>query len=259
MAKSWQLETKELTKDFGGLRAVNRLSFGIGHQEIVGLIGPNGSGKTTSINLISGFYKPSSGQIFYKGHPIGGLPPWKIAKLGIVRTFQQTHLFLPLFPAVANLVMACHVREKSGILDSLFLRGKVNSERANSEAKAMEILQTVGLAECALKPGGSLSPGTQRILAIAMAMATNPELLLLDEPAAGLSAEESAQMVSFVKKLRDQGLSVLVVDHHMRVIMSVCDRLVVIDHGTKIAEGSPQEVAVNEQVIEAYLGHAKVS
>jgi len=258
MAKSWQLETKELTKDFGGLRAVNGLSFGIGHQEIVGLIGPNGSGKTTSINLIAGFYKPSSGQIFYKGHSIGGLPPWKIAKMGIVRTFQQTHLF-PLFPTLENLVISCHVREKSGILDSVFLRGRVNSERKNSEVKAMEMLQAIGLAEYALRPAASLPPGAQRILAIAMALSTNPELLLLDEPAAGLSAEESTRLVSFVRELRDRGLSVLMVDHHMKMIMTVCDRLVVIDHGTKIAEGSPQEVAVNEQVIEAYLGHAKVS
>jgi branched-chain amino acid transport system ATP-binding protein len=258
MAKSWQLETKELTKDFGGLRAVNRLDFGIGHQEILGLIGPNGSGKSTSINLIAGFYKPSSGQIFYKGQRIGGLPPWKIARLGIVRTFQHTHLF-PLFPTVENLVLGRHVREKTGILDSVFLRGKVNSERKNSEAKAMEMLQATGLAEYALRPAASLPPGAQRILAIAMVLSTNPELLLLDEPAAGLSAEESARLVSFIRELRDRGLSVMIVDHHMKMIMNICDRLVVIDHGTKIAEGRPQEVAVNEQVIEAYLGHAKVS
>jgi ABC-type branched-subunit amino acid transport system ATPase component len=119
MTNSWRLETKELTKDFGGLRAVNRLSFGIGHQEIVGLIGPNGSGKTTSINVISGVYRPSSGQVFFKGQPIGGLPPWKIAKLGIARTFQHTLLF-PLFPVLENLVIGCHVREKSGIFDSVF-------------------------------------------------------------------------------------------------------------------------------------------
>ena len=256
MANNWRLETKELTKDFGGLRAVNRLSFGIGHQEILGLIGPNGSGKTTCINLIAGVYRPTSGQIFYKDQPIGGLFPWKIAKLGIARTFQQTLLF-PLFPVLENMVRARHVREKSGILDSVFLRGKVDSERQNSEAKAMEILQSVGLAEQAFKPAASLPPGAQRTLAIAMALSTEPDVLLLDEPAAGLSAEESHQLINYIRQLRDRGLSIIVVDHHMRVIMTVCDRLVVIDHGTKIAEGTPEEVAVNEQVIEAYLGHAK--
>jgi branched-chain amino acid transport system ATP-binding protein len=157
------------------------------------------------------------------------------------------------------MVIGCHVREKSGILDSLFLRGKVNSEKKNSEAKAMQILQSIGLAEYAFKPAASLPPGAQRQLAIAMTLSTEPDLLLLDEPAAGLSAEESNRLISYIRQLRDKGLSVLVVDHHMRVIMTVCDRLVVIDHGTKIAEGTPQEVAVNEQVIEAYLGHAKVS
>jgi len=258
MANSWRLETKELTKDFGGLRAVNRLSFGIGHQEILGLIGPNGSGKSTSINLISGFYKPTSGQIFYKDQRIGGLPPWKVAKLGIARTFQHTLLF-PLHPVLENLVIGCHVREKSGIFDSVFLRRKVNSEREKSEAKAMQILDGLGLAEYALKPASMLPPGAQRILAIAMALSTEPDILLLDEPAAGLSAEESSRLVGYIRQLRDLGLSMLVVDHHMRVIMTVCDRLVVIDHGTKIADGTPQEVAVNEQVIEAYLGHAKVS
>jgi len=258
MTNSLRLETKELTKDFGGLRAVNRLSFGIGHQEIVGLIGPNGSGKTTCINVISGVYRPSSGQVFYKDQPIGGLAPWKIAKLGIARTFQHTLLF-PNSSLLENMVIGCHVREKSGILDSLFLRGKVNSEKKNSEAKAMQILQSIGLAEYAFKPAASLPPGAQRQLAIAMTLSTEPDLLLLDEPAAGLSAEESNRLISYIRQLRDKGLSVLVVDHHMRVIMTVCDRLVVIDHGTKIAEGTPQEVAVNEQVIEAYLGHAKVS
>lgn len=258
MTNSWRLETKELTKDFGGLRAVNRLSFSIGHQEIVGLIGPNGSGKTTSINVISGVYRPSSGQVFFKGQPIGGLPPWKIAKLGIARTFQHTLLF-PLFPVLENLVIGCHVREKSGIFDSVFLRARVNSEKQNSEAKSIEILQSIGLAEYAFRPAASLPPGAQRQLAIAMALSTEPDILLLDEPAAGLSTEESSRLISYIQQLRDKGLSVLVVDHHMQVIMKVCDRLVVIDHGTKIADGTPQEVAVNEQVIEAYLGHAKVS
>lgn len=257
MAADWRLETKELTKDFGGLRAVNRLSFGIGHQEIVGLIGPNGSGKSTSINLMAGYYKPSSGQVIFKDQDITGFAPWKIAKLGVSRTFQHTQLF-PLHTVLDNMVFGCHVHEKSGLTESILRRGLVNREKECSQDKAREILQFVGLTEFASRPASSLSPGAQRALAIAMSLATNPEILLLDEPAAGLSAEESDRLINLVGDLRKRGLSVMVVDHHMPVIMKVCDRIVVIDHGTQIAEGKPKEIANNEQVIAAYLGHAKV-
>lgn len=254
----WLLETKELTKDFGGLRAVNSLSFGIGRQEIVGLIGPNGSGKSTTVNLVGGFYKLSAGEVLYKGEPIHNLPPWRIAEKGILRTFQQTQTFL--FQSVLeNVVFGCHVRESSGLFDTVFRRRRVNAERRNSENRAMAILQSVGLERHAMRPVGSLPPGAQRTLAIAMALAAEPEVLFLDEPACGLSVEEGNQLIELVRGLRDRGLSILVIDHHMRVIMSLCDRIVVIDHGTKIAEGTPEEVANNEKVIEAYLGTSETS
>lgn len=256
MANSWLLETRELTKDFGGLRAVNRLSFGIGHKEIVGLIGPNGSGKSTCINAICGVYRPSSGQVLFNDQRITGSPPWKVNKLGIARTFQHTHLF-PNFPVIENLVIGRHVREKTGIADSLFLRRRVDKERKEAEAVAMRVLESIGLSEYAYQLATNLPPGAQRLLAIAMALTTQPQVLMLDEPAAGLSAEESLRLVGYIRELRNRGLSVLVVDHHMKVIMTVCDRLVVIDHGTQIAEGLPKDIANNEQVIEAYLGHAR--
>lgn len=258
MKTDWHLEVVDLTKDFGGLRAINNLSFGIGHQEILGLIGPNGSGKTTSVNVISGFYKPTSGQIIYKGQPVHRLPPWKIARMGIQRTYQQTQSFSGQ-TVLENVVFGCHVRERSGVADSLFRRWVVSSERKKSEAKGMEILESIGLAQHAMSPVASLPPASQRKLAIGRSLAAEPEILLLDEPAAGLSGEESNDLIQFARGLRDRGMTIMMIDHHMRVIMTVCDRLVVIDHGTKIAEGTPQEIADNQQVIEAYLGHRKLT
>ena len=256
MATEWRLETQNLTKDFGGLRAVNELTFGIAEQEIVGLIGPNGSGKSTSINLLAGYYRPSSGQILLRGKKVSGSPPWKMAKMGIARTFQHTQLF-PLHSVLDNMVFARHLHEHTGILDSLARRATIGKEKRASEAKSMEILSFVGLADRALHSAGSLPPGAQRALAVAMTLASEPQVLLLDEPAAGLSAEESNRLISLTVELKKRGISVMVVDHDMRVIMRVCDRIVVIDHGTKIAEGTPKEVANNEQVIAAYLGHSK--
>lgn len=252
------LEIIELTKDFGGHRAVNELSFGIGRQEIVGLIGPNGSGKTTTINLIAGAHKPTSGRVLFKGRPIQGLPPWKISKLGIARTFQINRSF-PVQTVLENVVLGCHVVEKTGILDSILFRRRVNAEKKSSEEKAMKILQSMGMDSYAMRPVSSLSPGLQRTLAIAICLAGDPEILFLDEPACGLSAEESGRLMDRVRQLSDQGLSILMIDHNMRMIMKVCERLVVIDHGTKLAEGTPQEIASNNQVIEAYLGHRKVA
>ncbi|MDD5095650.1 MAG: ABC transporter ATP-binding protein [Dehalococcoidia bacterium] len=242
------LEVQNLTKNFGGLRAVDDLSFDICHQEILGLIGPNGSGKTTTINILAGTHKPSAGQILFRDTPIQGFPPWKIAMMGIARTFQQTQSFVSA-TTLESVVYGCHVRERSGIIASQLLRRKVNRELKASQAKAMGILETLGLTEYTTRPAASLPPGAQRILAIAMCLAGNPKLLLLDEPVCGLSAEESNKVVGVIRKLRDQGLTVLVIDHDMRVMMNICDRLVVIDRGSKIAEGVPKEIQANEQVL----------
>jgi branched-chain amino acid transport system ATP-binding protein len=257
MKTDYHFETKGLTKDFGGLRALNSLSVSICRQEIVGLIGPNGSGKTTFTNVVAGFYKPTSGQVIYNGQHIQGLPPWEIAKLGILRTFQSTQSF-SMQTVLENMIFGCHLKETSGIFESTFRRARVNSERKKSEAKAMGILESLGLAQYALRPVISLPPAAQRTLAIGRALAADPEFLFLDEPAAGLSAEESDRLISLVRGLRDKGMTILAIDHHMRLMMTLCDRIVVIDYGTKIAEGKPQEIAANERVIEAYLGRRKI-
>lgn len=258
MSTDWFLEAIDLTKDFGGLRAINKLNFGVNQNEILGLIGPNGSGKSTTINAITGVYKPSAGEIIFKGQPIHGLPPYKIAGLGIQRTFQHTQSFL-LQTVLENVVISCHLHEKTNIFHSAFRRDMVNAERRHSEEKAMGILELVGLTQYAPRPVTSLPPGAQRTLAIAMCLAAEPSLLLLDEPACGLSAEEGNRLMDLVRQLRDRGLTILVIDHDMRVMTTLCERLVVIDHGTKIAEGSPKEITSNEQVIEAYLGRRKVA
>ena len=247
------LEVRDLVKDFGGLRAVNGFSFTIAEQEILGLIGPNGSGKTTCINIITGYYKPTEGEIIYNGEEIQGKKPWKIAQMGILRTYQRTKLF-PSLTALENVLYASHMQGKSDTLDAVFRPRRITEERQSIQVTAMEALEFVGLQGHFHEFAATMSAGHQRALAVAVAVVAKPKLLLLDEPASGLSLEEGRRLIALMQRLKDKGASVLLVDHDMRFIMTVCDRIVVVDHGGKIAEGRPEEVRANEEVVRAYMG-----
>ncbi len=247
------LEVRDLVKDFGGLRAVNGFSFTVAEREILGLIGPNGSGKTTCINIIAGYHKPTEGKIIYNGEEIQGKKPWEIAQKGIVRTYQRTKLF-PSLTALENVLYASHMQGRSGTIDAVFRPRKTTKERQSIQVMAMEALEFVGLQGHFHEFAGIMSAGHQRALSVAMAVVSKPRLLLLDEPASGLSLEEGRRLIALMQRLKDNGASVLLVDHDMRVIMTVCDRIVVVDHGSEIAEGRPEEVRANEDVVRAYMG-----
>jgi branched-chain amino acid transport system ATP-binding protein len=247
------LEVRDLVKDFGGLRAVNGFSFTIDEREILGLIGPNGSGKTTCINIIAGYHKPTGGKIIYNGKEIQGKKPWEIAQMGILRTYQRTKLF-PSLTALENVLYASHMQGRSDTMDAVFRPRKITEERQSIQAMAMEALEFVGLQGHFHEFAGIMSAGHQRALSVAMAVVSKPRLLLLDEPASGLSLEEGRKLIALMQRLKDNGASVLLVDHDMRIIMTVCDRIVVVDHGSKIAEGRPEEVRANEDVVRAYMG-----
>jgi branched-chain amino acid transport system ATP-binding protein len=247
------LEVRDLVKDFGGIRAVNGFSFTIAEREILGLIGPNGSGKTTCINMIAGYHKPTEGKIIYNGEEIQGKKPWEIAQKGIVRTYQRTKLF-PSLTALENVLYASHMQGRSGTIDAVFRPRKTTKERQSIQVMAMEALEFVGLQGHFHEFAGIMSAGHQRALSVAMAVVSKPKLLLLDEPASGLSLEEGRRLITLMQRLKDNGASVLLVDHDMRVIMTVCDRIVVVDHGSEIAEGRPEEVRADEEVVRAYMG-----
>jgi len=247
------LEVRALVKDFGGLRAVNGFSFTIDEREILGLIGPNGSGKTTCINMIAGYHRPTEGKIIYDKEEIQGKKPWEIAQMGILRTYQRTKLF-PSLTALENVLYASHMQGKSNTLDAIFRPRRTVKERQSIQVRAMEALEFVGLQGHFHEFAGIMSAGHQRALAVAMAVVSKPRLLLLDEPASGLSFDEGRKLIALMRRLKDGGSSVLLVDHDMRVIMTACDRVVVVDHGIKIAEGSPEEVRGNDRVVKAYMG-----
>lgn len=227
-----------LTKRFGGLVAVNNISFSVKEGEILGLIGPNGSGKTTVFNLITGVYKPTAGTIEFKGHLLNELPTWKICGLGIGRTFQITRP-LRRMTVLENVMTGAFSRTDSFDV---------------AREKAKEVLEFCGLGHKAHFLGKSLTVADRKRLEIAKALATNPSLLLLDEVMAGLTPQEQLEGVKLVKKIRDSGVTVIIVEHIMHVIMGLCDRILCINYGQEIACGSPEEVANNPQVIEAYLG-----
>jgi len=247
------LRLKSLIKTFGGLTAVNNVSFDVEAGAVVGLIGPNGAGKTTVFNLITGNYQPDTGEIIFDGRNIAGLRTHKIVALGIARTFQTIRLFHNL-SVLENVLAGCHVRMKSGVISSMFHTPSQKAEEKQAIDRAMAELEFVGLKHQALQLSKNLSYGNQRLLEIARALATMPRLLILDEPAGGMNEQETEALIHLISEMKNRGLTVLLIEHDMGLVMKACDKLVVIEYGAKIAEGSPEEIKVNPRVIEAYLG-----
>ena len=247
------LEIKQLTKYFGGLAAVHSLEMNVNQGEIVGLIGPNGAGKTTVFNLITGFLRPTKGQIIFEQSDISGQTTHSIAEKGIVRTFQAT-TFLPDFTVLQNVLVACHLHPKIGFWKAIFNTSGYHKKEEYSFNHAVEILKFLGLDTMKDELAKNLSHGHQRLLGIAIALSANPKLLLLDEPLSGMNAAEVRESLTFINRIRSAGTTVLLVEHNMRAVMKLCDRIVVLNFGRKIAEGLPDEIRGNRDVIEAYLG-----
>ncbi len=247
------LELEGVSKNFGGLAAVLDVSFSIEAGKIVGLIGPNGAGKTTLFNIITSMFPPSSGRVAFRGMEIGGKKPHAVTRLGIGRTFQNIRLF-PKMTAGENVMVGMHCRTRSGLWGGVLRTASQREEERRIRAWTRELLDLAGLSGLEDRPAGKLAYGHQRRLEIARAMATAPKLLLLDEPVAGMNESETGQMHGLIRKIRDLGVTVLLIEHDMSLVMSVCDRLVVLNFGRKIAEGAPSEVREDAGMIEAYLG-----
>jgi branched-chain amino acid transport system ATP-binding protein len=249
------LATEDVSKAFGGLVAVSEVSFDIPERSIVSIIGPNGAGKTTFFNMLTGLYKPTAGWIRFKDRDITGARPDRITKWGIARTFQNIRLFRTM-TALENVMVGEHARLKAGLFGSILRPPWVTREEREAGEKGREILRYVGLRDDVIdQVAANLSYGDQRRVEIARALGSGPDLLLLDEPTAGMNPQESAALTAFMEQLRDdRGLSILLIEHDMKVVMDVSERITVLDHGEKIAEGKPEEIRENPQVIEAYLG-----
>jgi branched-chain amino acid transport system ATP-binding protein len=253
------LQTVQLRKEFGGLVANSDVDFDVPPNSIVSLIGPNGAGKTTFFNMLTGVYKPTAGDVLFDGQLMTGKPPHAYTERGIGRTFQNIRLFQNM-TARENVLVGMHVRLKGNALQALLRTPKLREEEKRARDRANELLEYCGLVGKDEVISHSLSYGDQRRLEVARALATEPKLLLLDEPTAGMNPQETAEFTAFVDHLRaERGLAVLLIEHDMRVVMGVSDRVTVLDYGEKIAEGTPVEIQKNERVIEAYLGAAAVS
>lgn len=247
------LNVEHLTKHFGGVTAVNYVSFQVAPGEIVAVIGPNGAGKTTLFNLITGVSHPDSGTIEFKGAALGGLAPEKIAAMGITRTFQSVQLFNNM-SVVENVMVGAHRHGRRGLLQAGLRWPGVEEEERDIYSRAMAKLELVRLADKKDAPPEILPYGEQRLLEIARAMALEPDLILLDEPAAGLNQGETNQLGELISRLPDMGMTVLLVEHNMEMVMTVAHRIVVLDHGSMLAEGTPEEIQNDPRVIAAYLG-----
>jgi len=248
------LETSGVTKRFGGLTAVMKMDFKIEKGEILSIIGPNGAGKTTFFNALTGIYRPEEGQIIFNGHNLIGLRPDQIAALGIARTFQNIRLFGSM-TVIENILVGMHTRLKQSPVHALFRTKAFVKEEREAEVRATQLMEYVGLKDVGNELARNLPYGGQRRVEIARALAANPALLLLDEPTAGMNPQETAEAIKLFRRIRDEkGITILLIEHDMRVVMNLSERISVMDYGEKIAEGTPEQIRTNQRVIEAYLG-----
>jgi ABC-type branched-chain amino acid transport systems, ATPase component len=248
------LKTEKVSIRFGGLVAVNELDMAVRVGEIYGLIGPNGAGKTTIFNLLTGVYEPTSGEIYFEEHRINGLRPYEISRCGVSRTFQNIRLFAGM-SVLENVMTACHIHARQNLFDAVVRSPRFERDEREQREFSLELLEIFDLANVRDEGGTSLPYGKQRRLEIVRALATRPKLLLLDEPAAGLNPSEQEDLMNLIQQIRDRfGLTILLVEHNMKVVMGVCERIQVVDYGKSIALGVPEEIRNNPKVIEAYLG-----
>lgn len=247
------LEIKNVTKQFGGLTALNDVNFQVEEGEIRGLIGPNGAGKSTMFKIIAGFYSPTKGKIVYQGQHIEGKKPHTIAEMGIVRTFQETTLFQEL-SVFENALMGCHIKARTDLFSAIL--GLDKQKQMAAREKVMEVLEFMGLSDRKNQLASELPLGSQRALAISIALVSKPKLMLMDEPFAGMNSEETNHMMDLTRKVRESGITIVLVEHDMKAVMGLCNYLTVLNFGQLLAEGTPEEIRHNDKVIEAYLGGA---